>query len=80
MTERESVGKELVKGAGSLLAHTTALAVGFALMIAGVALGVTIVALPVGLAVGFAGLLLFLWGLFGRSQGKPTPPQPPNPR
>ena len=80
MTERESVGKELVKGAGSLLAHTIALAVGFALMIAGVALGVTIVALPVGLAVGFAGLLLFLWGLFGRSQGKPTPPQPPNPR
>ena len=79
MTERESVGKELVKGAGSLLAHTIALAVGFALMIAGVALGVTIVALPVGLAVGFAGLLLFLWGLFGRSQGKPTPPQPPNP-
>jgi hypothetical protein len=80
MTERESVGKELVKGAGSLLAHTIALAVGFALMIAGVALGVSIVALPVGLAVGFAGLLLFLWGLFGRSQGKPTPPQPPNPR
>ena len=79
MTERESVGKELVKGAGSLLAHTIALAVGFALMIAGVALGVTIVALPVGLAVGFAGLLLFLWGLFGRSAGEPTPPQPPNP-
>jgi hypothetical protein len=78
MAERESVGKELAKGAGALLAHTIALVVGFALMIAGVALGVTIVALPVGLAVGFAGLLLFLWGLFGRSAGEPTPPQPPN--
>jgi hypothetical protein len=80
MTERESVGKELAKGAGSLLAHTVALVVGFALMVAGVALGVTIVALPVGLAVGFAGLLLFLWGFFGRSQGGPAPPQPPSPR
>jgi hypothetical protein len=80
MAEHESIGRELAKGAGALVAHTVALVVGFALMIVGVALGVTIVALPVGLAVGFAGLLLFLWGLFGRSQGKPTPPQPPNPR
>jgi cbb3-type cytochrome oxidase maturation protein len=36
-------------------------------MIVGLAMGVTIVMLPVGLSVGIVGLLVFLWGLVGRS-------------
>lgn len=50
-----------------LLGHTAALFVGFALMVLGLGLGVTMVLLPVGLVVGIAGVLLFLYGLFGTS-------------
>ncbi len=39
--------------------------VGFALMVIGLGLGVTIVMLPVGLPVGLVGVLIFIWGLLG---------------
>jgi hypothetical protein len=32
-------------------------------------MGVTMVMLPVGIAVGFAGLFVFLGGIFGRAEG-----------
>jgi hypothetical protein len=35
------------------------------LMIAGLAMGVTMVMLPVGLVVGFVGVGLLVWGLLG---------------
>jgi hypothetical protein len=77
MTDHASTGKELVKGAGGLLGHVIAVVVGLVLMIGGVALGVTVVALPLGIAVGFAGLLLALWGLFGWSEERKSAAQPP---
>jgi hypothetical protein len=41
--------------------------VGFALMMVGLGLGVTMVLLPIGLPMGLVGLLLFLWGLSSTS-------------
>ena len=67
MAAQESTGKELVRGAGFLVSHLVALCVGVVLMIAGVAMGVSLVLLPIGIPVGLAGLFVFLWGLFGRS-------------
>ncbi len=72
-------GQELAKGAGTLLGHVLAVVVGLALMIAGLALGVTIVALPVGIAIGFAGLAVLGWGLFGWAQTRKVPQGPPGP-
>jgi hypothetical protein len=70
MTENEKATQVLAKGAGQLVGHLFAIAVGVVLMIVGVALGVTIVLLPLGVAVGLFGLLLFMWGLFGRIDGE----------
>ncbi len=38
------------------------IALGLALMIAGLGLGVTIVMLPLGIAIGFTGVGLVVWG------------------
>jgi hypothetical protein len=46
-----------------VLGHTIAVLVGLMLMIFGLAMGVTMVALPIGIPVGLGGLLLFIWGL-----------------
>ncbi len=78
MTQHANVGKELAKETGLLLGHLIAVVVGAALMIGGVALGVTIVALPLGILVGFGGLFVFLWGLFGWAQENKSPAPPPN--
>jgi hypothetical protein len=79
MTGYASAGQELAKGAGRLAVHVVALVVGLVLMIAGVAMGVTIVLLPFGVPVGFFGLLLFLWGFFGRAPEEKAPAPPPQP-
>ena len=39
--------------------------VGLALMIVGLALGVTMVMLPAGLVIGLVGVALFVWGVLG---------------
>jgi hypothetical protein len=75
MAVHESAGKELAKGAGLFVGHVIAIAVGVVLMLAGVAMGVTMVMLPIGIPVGLVGLGVFLWRLFGWSQGK-EPPAP----
>ena len=67
MSERESVGAGVARGVGSFFGHLTAVVVGLFLMIAGLAMGVTIVMLPVGVPVGLGGVLLFIWGLMGYS-------------
>jgi hypothetical protein len=76
MIEHETAGKELTKGAGRLLEHVGAIALGLILMIAGLAMGVTVVALPVGVPLGLVGLGVFLWGLFGWSLANKGPSQP----
>jgi hypothetical protein len=68
MTEQESPRQELVTGAKRVVGHLVAIVAGLILMFAGVAMGVTLVLLPVGIPVGLAGLFCFLWGLFGWSR------------
>jgi cbb3-type cytochrome oxidase maturation protein len=46
-------------------------------MAVGLAMGVSMVLLPIGIPVGLAGLLVFLWGIYGRSGAKDAPAQPP---
>ena len=48
-----------------ILAHVAAVVVGFALMVVGLGLGVTMIMLPIGLLVGLIGVMLFVWGLVG---------------
>lgn len=78
MTEHNSVGQELAKGAGRLVGHMFAVVVGFVLMIVGLAMGVTIVLLPFGIPLGLVGLCVFGWGLFcwSRANEVPAPPSP----
>ena len=63
-------GQEVAKTTGTFLVHFIVMVVGLVMMVAGVGMGVTLVMLPVGVPVGIAGLLVFLWGLFGWSQGR----------
>ena len=79
MLEHESTGQEVVKAAGRFVGHVIAIVVGLALMVVGLAMGVSVVALPAGIPLGLGGLLVFLWGLFGWSQARKVPAQPPNP-
>jgi hypothetical protein len=73
-------GRHLLVAGERILGHSLAVMFGFALMILGVGMGVTMVLLPVGIPVGLFGLLLFVWGLFARtprSQSETTVVQRP---
>ena len=61
-TDHDS-GRHLLETGERFLGHTIAVLVGLMLMIVGLATGVTMVALPIGIPVGLGGLLLFIWGL-----------------
>jgi hypothetical protein len=76
MPDRKTAAQDLAKGAGLFAVHVTAVVVGLVLMLAGLAMGVSLVLLPVGLPVGLVGVLVLGWGLFGRREqaGKPAPP------
>jgi hypothetical protein len=65
MAQFQPTQHEGMKDAGRAVAHVAAVFVGLFLMLAGIGMGVTLVMLPVGIGVGFFGLLSFLWGLFG---------------
>ena len=43
--------------------HVLAIVVGFALMVVGLGLGVTMIMLPVGLVIGLIGLAMFVGGI-----------------
>ena len=49
--------------AAGIAEHVAFTMVGFALMVLGLGLGVTIIMLPVGLAIGLLGLAMFVGGL-----------------
>lgn len=72
MTTRHEFGKGLAKVSAALCSHAAAIAGGLILMLLGIAMGVSIVLLPIGIPVGFVGLGLVLWGLFGRSRNEQT--------
>jgi hypothetical protein len=52
-----------------LFEHAAAVVLGFVMMVVGLALGVTMIMLPVGLVVGLLGVAIFLGGLFARIDG-----------
>lgn len=58
-----SDNKHLIGEGGRLAGHVFAIALGLVLMLVGVTLGVTIVALPIGLLLGAVGVALILWGI-----------------
>jgi hypothetical protein len=64
--------RHLLKSGERLLGHSLAVIVGFALMIVGMGMGVTIVLLPIGIPLGLFGLLLWLWGLFSTAPRRQT--------
>lgn len=68
MAEHKSTFRELARGAERGFLHIGAIAVGFILMIVALAMGVSVVMLPLGITVGLAGLAILLWGIFGRAQ------------
>jgi hypothetical protein len=80
MAEHDSSGQDLVKGAESVAVHVAATVAGLILMVLGLGMGVSIVLLPMGIAVGLVGLMVFFWGLFARAGSKQTPPYDPAPK
>jgi hypothetical protein len=71
--------RNLFQSGERLLGHAAAIVLGLVLMLTGIALGVTIVMLPIGIPVGLIGLALFLWGLVGplrASRRQPTDTSP----
>lgn len=50
-------------GIGRILEHTAVVVLGFVMMIVGLGLSVTMIMLPVGLAVGLLGMAIFVAGL-----------------
>ena len=54
---------------GRLFERAAAVVVGLAMMIVGLAMGVTMVLLPAGLVVGLLGVAIFVGGLFARIDG-----------
>jgi hypothetical protein len=60
----------MMAGSGRFLGHVAAIVAGLVLMFAGLAMGVTMVMLPVGIPLGLAGLLLLLWGASTRAKAR----------
>ena len=71
MVGHESAGHDVAHAAGAFFGRVSAIVVGIILMVAGIAMGVSLVLLPVGIPLGFAGLLAFLWGVFPRPRATP---------
>jgi hypothetical protein len=72
MKDDHVLGQHLVKTGERLLVHSLAVVLGFALMIIGLGMGVTIVLAPVGIPVGLIGLGLWLWGLHANASRSQT--------
>ena len=58
-------GRAFLEKGERVLGYVVAVLVGFALMVIGLGLGLTMIMLPVGLGIGLVGVLLFVWGLVG---------------
>jgi hypothetical protein len=65
--------RDVARGAGQALIHLAAMVAGLILMIVGLAMGVSLVMLPVGIPVGFVGMFLLIWGMFGSVEGATGP-------
>ena len=56
----------------SVLEHAATVFIGFVLIVVGLALGVTMIMLPVGVPLGLIGVLLVVAGLFVRLDDEPS--------
>ena len=56
----------MLLGGVTFLEHAITVIIGFAMIILGLGLGVTMLMLPVGVVVGLVGVLLVVGGLFAR--------------
>ena len=70
MTGTQASWRNWVATVESILGHVAAIIVGFIMMIVGMALGVTMIMLPVGVVVGLAGVALFISGWLSWSDQK----------
>lgn len=77
MNAQHTDNRELAKGAGRLAVHALAIVLGLILSVTGLAMGVSIALLPIGIPVGLGGLALLFWGLFSGSEEMKMPPYPP---
>jgi hypothetical protein len=68
MMNKESAKLNVIRGIGGFFGRTTIAVVGVALMVLGIAMGVTMVMLPVGIGVGFAGAGLVAGALLSRPE------------
>jgi hypothetical protein len=73
MTDKEMLTKE-IKGIGRFIGHSAVVFLGLMLLIAALAMGVTLVLLPGAVIAGAAGLLLITWGMYA-----PASPQSVSP-
>ena len=64
MTHTSVWHRPWVLAAENFLGHVAAVIIGFAMMVLGLALGVTMIMLPVGVVVGLVGMAMFVGGLF----------------
>jgi hypothetical protein len=55
-----------VRATENVLGHIAAIVLGFVMMIVGLALGITMIMLPVGVVVGLLGAAIFVGGIFAR--------------
>lgn len=67
---REMSTKNALKVGENVAAHVVAIIVGFALMLAGLGMGVTMVLIFVAIPVGLVGLGIFLWGIWGFGEAR----------
>jgi hypothetical protein len=65
----------LAETGSNIALHTLALLAGMIMVILGLGLSATIWGLPLGIPIGLAGVLLCLWGLFGRAATESGPPR-----
>jgi hypothetical protein len=65
MNVHPNATQEVAKGAGRFILHALSIVLGLILSVVGLAMGVSIALLPIGIPVGLVGLALLMWGLFG---------------
>jgi hypothetical protein len=66
MAQAASPAHHLFAMVGHFLEHAAAVVIGFVMMVVGLGLGVTMIMLPVGIAIGLLGFAIFVGGLFAR--------------
>jgi len=58
--------RHFLSGLAGFFEHAAAVVLGFVLMVVGLALGVTMIMLPIGVVIGLIGVALFVGGIFAR--------------